>query len=604
MAELQLPICSVLFLSLICYVYFSKGNLKTNENKLYSIMLISGLADSIIVSIERILVLDGNLNNINLLTKFVLQITNKIDFIVLIILSTAFFLYTILISFDNPQIKYKKVAKITTIINMIFYVVISFLNVELICSNNIISVTGSATLIAYIICGLYILLSVIITFVEFKKVTKKHIPIFGVIFLFIFLLFVYKNNPYIMVNSIVITFVIYLMYFTIENPDVKVLEEMHKAKKISDSANEEKAMFLYNTTNEIRKVTREIDSLANNILIETDNSKVNIEEVNNYAREIRNTTANFNTMTNELLDISQIDSANIRIYNDKYNIKIIIKELVQIYKNKCIDKKLDFRTSIASDIPDYLYGDSVGLKNVLTIILDNSIKYTDEGYVEFSVNTIMKRDVCRLIISIEDTGTGIKADNLMKIFAKKEEDTEEDRYNLDNNLYNAKRLITLMGGTIIPSSVYGKGTSVKIVLDQKIVSAGNENLTKYEEVYDKKKILLVDDNTSTVKIISKIFDDSNIVLETVSLGSECLDKVRKKEKYDLILLNEEMKPLDGITIMKKLNSIKTFNTKVILLTSNSNYEYDDDYLKYGFNDYILKPIDKDKFLEKIDKCLK
>ena len=90
----------------------------------------------------------------------------------------------------------------------------------------------------------------------------------------------------------------------------------------------------------------------------------------------------------------------------------------------------------------------------------------------------------------------------------------------------------------------------------------------------------------------------------MSLGSECLDKIRNKEKYDLILLDEDMKPLDGITVMKKLQSIRTFNTKVILLTNNNDYEYNDDYQKYGFSDYILKPIAKDKLLEKIDKCLK
>ena len=161
-----------------------------------------------------------------------------------------------------------------------------------------------------------------------------------------------------------------------------------------------------------------------------------------------------------------------------------------------------------------------------------------------------------------------------------------------------------MGGTIIPSSVYDKGTTIKIVLDQKVVKNDNNNLNKYEELYDKKKLLLVDDNISSTKIISKLLEDTNIQLDTVSLGSECLDKIRSKEKYDLILLDEKMKPLDGITVMKKLKSIRTFNTKVILLTRNNNHEYDEEYLKYGFSDYILKPIDKDKFLEKIDKCLK
>ena len=410
-------------------------------------------------------------------------------------------------------------------------------------------------------------------------------------------------NPHIILVTIMEFLIIFIMYHTIENPDTKVLEEVHKAKEISDNANEEKTMFLYNMTNDIRKITKEIDTASDSILKEIDNKKIDSNLIGDYTRDIKNSTAKFTTMTNEILDISQIDSANIRIYNDKYNIKLIIKEMIKKYKDICLKKNLDFRTSIASDIPDYLYGDSVSLKKALTIILDNRVKYTSDGYVEFSVNTIMRRDVCRLIISIEDSGIGIKADDLAKVFSKKEEDTEKDRHNLDNNLYNAKRLITLMNGTIIPSSVYDKGTTIKVVLDQKVASTDTSGLNKYEEVYDEKKILLVDDNESSTKIISKMLSGTNIKLDTVSLGSECLTKIRNKEKYDLILLEEDMKPLDGITVMKKLQSIRSFNTKVILLTHNNDYEYNDDYQKYGFSDYILKPIDKDKLLDKINKHL-
>ena len=154
---------------------------------------------------------------------------------------------------------------------------------------------------------------------------------------------------------------------------------------------------------------------------------------------------------------------------------------------------------------------------------------------------------------------------------------------LNNNLYNAKALITLMGGTIIPSSIYGTGTTMKIVLTiKKVAKEADEKLDKYEEVYDKKKILLVDDNISTEKIVSKILKDTNIELDYVSLGKKALDKIRGKEKYDLILLDEVMDPLDGVTVMKKFKDIRNFKTNVILLTRNNEYEYNEEYLKYGF----------------------
>ena len=288
--------------------------------------------------------------------------------------------------------------------------------------------------------------------------------------------------------------------------------------------------------------------------------------------------------------------------NYKYNIKLLLKKIVTLYSDECSKKGLTFRSDIASDLPEYLYGDNLGLKNVLISILDNSIKYTKEGYIELNVNTIIKNNIARLIITIEDSGVGISPDEMDSIFYKRKE--EIDGSNMKSNLFTARKLITLMGGTIIPSSNYGNGTTMKIVLDQKIVEEANEKYNKYESFYDEKKILLVDDNISTEKIISKLIRDTNIKLDYVSLGKEALDKIRGKEKYDLILLDEVMDPLDGVTVMKKFKDIRNFKTNVILLTRNNEYEYNEEYLKYGFSGYLLKPISKDKLFEIIDKYLK
>ena len=595
---LLINIYALLLIIATCIMFFSKQRLKQIEDEIYKKFLLSNLFMSLSGLLLGVFVSPKYFNE-NIVIVF-----NKLYLISLLLWIFLLTIYTVQISLKEKIKIYKKIYSLAIIISVILIIILP-IKVELTENSSVIA-SGLSIMFTYTIFGVGFLIQIISLILNSKNLkNKKYIPLYLLITLGSAVLITQILNPALnyLINPALI-FIAYIMYHTIENPDTKVLNEVHKAKEISDNANEEKAMFLYNMTNDIRIATREVDQIANSILYETENKKVDIEKVKDYARELKNRVSRFNTMTNEILDISQVDSANIRIYNEKYNIKTVIKEFVQIYQKKCINKNLDFRTSIASDIPDYLYGDSVGLKNVLSIILDNSIKYTEEGYIEFSVNTIMRRDICRLIISIEDTGSGIKAENLEKIFSKKEEDTEEDRHNLDNNLYNAKRLITLMGGTIIPTSVYDKGTTIKIVLDQKVAINTNDDINKYEEIYDKKKILLVDDNESSIKIITKILEDTNIELEATSLGSECLEKIRNKEKYDLILLDENMKPLDGITVMKKLQSIRTFNTKVILLTNNNNYEYNEEYLKYGFSNYILKPINKDKFKEKIDKCLK
>ena len=430
---------------------------------------------------------------------------------------------------------------------------------------------------------------------------KKFVPLYIFILLIIIVAIIQRIYPQATLITIVEFLIVFIMYHTIENPDMKMLDEVHKAKVISDNANEEKTLFLYNMTNEIRGITKDIDKETDNILDETDNKKIDVEEINNSARNIKGSTAKFTTMTNEILDISSIDSASVRIYNEKYNIKRLLKELVGIYKPKAQNKNLDFRVSIASDIPEYLYGDGINLKKVLTIILDNSIKYTNNGYIEFNINTIIKGDIVRLIISVEDSGTGMKAEDINKIFTKKQE--REDNHNLNNNLYNAKRLITLMNGTIVPSSSYGSGTTIKIILDQKYDTIDTD-INKYDNIYDKKKVLLIDDSPSSEKLFNKILSGTNIELTSVKLGKEGLEKIRNKEKYDLILLDEELEPQNGHIIMRKLLEIRNFNIKVILLTKDNKYDYDDSYLQEGFTDYIIKSSDKEEMLNKINKYLK
>ena len=430
---------------------------------------------------------------------------------------------------------------------------------------------------------------------------KKFVPLYIFILLIIIVAIIQRIYPQATLITIVEFLIVFIMYHTIENPDMKMLDEVHKAKVISDNANEEKTLFLYNMTNEIRGITKDIDKETDNILDETDNKKIDVEEINNSARNIKGSTAKFTTMTNEILDISSIDSASVRIYNEKYNIKRLLKELVGIYKPKAQNKNLDFRVSIASDIPEYLYGDGINLKKVLTIILDNSIKYTNNGYIEFNINTIIKGDIVRLIISVEDSGIGMKAGDINKIFTKKQE--REDNHNLNNNLYNAKRLITLMNGTIVPSSSYGSGTTIKIILYQKYDTIDTD-INKYDNIYDKKKVLLIDDSPSSEKLFNKILSGTNIELTSVKLGKEGLEKIRNKEKYDLILLDEELEPQNGHIIMRKLLEIRNFNIKVILLTKDNKYDYDDSYLQEGFTDYIIKSSDKEEMLNKINKYLK
>ncbi len=591
-------IYSLFYSLLINIVYFSSKRLRSIENKIFEKIMLTNFV-GVLLAIGSYFTIK-NIDRFELLNTFV----SKGYIIYLLTWLTLFSVYIFVISIKDGKDKKSEVNKIINLFGILYLIFLIIIIIKPLYYHNIngaIYSYGPSANVMYIVSIVYITVWLIRLSTNIKRIRdKKYLPIFAFMGLGLVVMIIQKQHPELLLMTSMETFIVFLMYHTIENPDMQIIEEVHRAKEISDNANEEKSMFLYNMTNEIRGITKDIDYSADNILEEVDNKKVDVLNIGNSAREIKNNTAKFTTMTNEILDISQMDS-NIKIYNDKYNIKIIIKELVQIYKKKAEDKGISFRTNIASDIPPYLYGDSMGLKKALSIILDNSVKYTSSGFIDFDVSTIIKRDIARLVITVEDSGSGIKAEDLNKIFNKKVNDNE--RLNIKYNLYNAKRLVILMGGTIIPSSVYGRGTTIKVVLDQKIADI-DDALDKYESVYDKKSILLVDDNVSSGKIFTKMLKDTNIELSIVTSGKECLDKIRNKDKYDLILLDEDMEPLDGITVMRKLKEIRTFNTKTILLTKNNDYEYNDDYLEYGFDGYLLKPIDKDKLFELIDKYLK
>lgn len=589
---------AIFYSLLLMFVYFRKKVYKSKENKVYSVLVGVSFFELLL---ELVLDIVGPMyQEIPKVSYFIARLYS----LIVELWITILLCYVLFVSLGiRKKEKYIPIVRNIAIVLMIIFATLNFILPLNFKYDGFIAYTyGPSVSIIYISAFLYSFIGIVALIRNIRNIKDKR---FFPILLFLVIggvaAYIQYMNPRLLLATAVHAFITFLMYFTIENPDVKMIEEYHKAKEISDNANEDKTMFLYNMTNDIRLINKDINISADYALDELSNKKIDKEYISDCLRKIKEDTARFTTMTNEILDVSSIDSASIKVYDEKYNIKLLLKRLVTLYNDKCKERNLTFRSSIDSTLPEYLYGDSLGLKNVLTSILDNSVKYTESGYVELNVSTIIKNNIARLIITVEDSGCGISPNKLETIFYKNKEEIVDN--NIKSNLYTAKKLITLMGGTIIPSSNYSEGTIMKIILDQRLAES-EDKFNKYENTYNKKRILLIDDNISTNKIISKLIKDTNIELDYVSVGKEALDKIRNKEKYDLILLDEVMDPLDGKTIMKKFKDIRNFNTTVILLTRNNEYEYNEEYLKYGFSGYLLKPINKDKLFEIIDKYLK
>lgn len=585
--RITLLIVSFIYTMLTSIVYFSKNRINNSENAVYEKLLS-------ITPIGLLLEIGCNVTAIYKMNELVSSIISRIYLIFILVWLTTFTLYILTITkYKGDKLTEYKNSKIrkSIIIGSIFSILLLiFLPIDFVLEKNSAYLGGMGIVFLLAITFLLIILDFILFIKYFKNMTfREKVPMLLLLLLIGGLLLVNNIAPEIQIISSSFALITVIMYFTIENPDKKLLEEIHTSKKIADAANEDKSMLIYNMMNEVKSIASDINKSSEVIL----NSN-NLEENRFFAREIISSNNKLYGMANNIYNIDVIDDINVKTVKNKYNIKLLLKEVISKNKELFEDKDISFRFNIDSNLPNTLYGDSINLKNVLNTIIGNSYKYTDKGYVELSVNAIFKKDIVRLIIKIEDSGIGIKAEDLEKCLNKNTKD--------QNSLYGARKTINIMGGNLLISSEYNKGTIVTIILDQKIYTDSNKD--NYDNYVNNKKILIIDDNNSSIKLISKILDKHNILYDSSNLGKEALDRIRKGDKYDLILLDEDMPYMDGINVMNKLNKIKGFDTKVILLTKNSNIIYDDIYKDSGFSDYIIKPIDKDDLMNKINKYLK
>ena len=585
MESVVVAICCLIFLLIITVVFFTKPKINKLENKSFSWLLVLNMIGLILQILSYILI--NNYPNFQNTIYYIIIIRAIFCYYVLWELFFVYYITIISFSLNEQENRLKNIKKITIffVIGLFIAVQTLILPIKITEINGLYYPTGSAmTFMAIgVLYGILIILYCIVK--NYKHIIDiKYLPLlFYIVFGSISIIW-QMSNPRLLLITPIESLVLFLMYFTIENPDMKLLTEMHEAKEISDNANEEKTLFLYNMTQEIRATTKNIDAEAD-IIIDSDNIARDKES----ARNIKGETSKFRMMTNDILDVSAIDSSKVKIYNTSYSIKMLLRTIISSYNEICKNKNIEFRTNIDHNIPESLYGDNINLKKVLKELLDYSVKSTSKGYIELNINTIIKNDIARLIITIEDSSMGLKSSDL-------------ERITIDNKVFSSVyKLITLMNGTMVITSNYGTGNKIKIILDQKIEPSISIEEKKYQSILDNKKILIIDNTESTIKVIEKLLKESNIDIDYSLNGKDAYNKIKTRNRYDLILLDEELSMMTGVELLNYLKKIRNFNIPVILLSKDNKYEYNEEYLNMGFTDILIKPIKKTSLLECINK---
>jgi len=622
--------CCLLFWGFLAIIYFSKQNMLNIENKIYKYMFI---LDFLLLTFSMVCIISGYYMKLSPTLYTVYDTSARIYCVSQLLWCMMISYYTIIIIgendkklealFNNTSKSFYIMVVIVTIISIIAFILpVNYSYTK----NGILVYDGIRTDFIMTILIIVALLVLIVILKNKKNINRR--KIYPFIVLIFFQLIAYCTNyidTTINIFPLSITLISYLMYHTIENPDIKLIAKLafaktqaenarsiaeqarnqsEIAKKQAEKANNAKSDFLSSMSHEIRTPLNVIKGLS-----EVIKSNENINEIHEDANDIIMASENLLEIVNGILDISKIEADKMEIVEVNYKPLEIFEELTKSINIRIGERPIELRTHFSPNIPSNFYGDKGKIMQIITNLLTNAVKYTEEGYIDFKVNCINEDGISKLQIIISDTGRGMKQDQINQLFTKfyrLEEDKNTAIEGTGLGLAITKSLVEMMGGRILVNSIYEKGSTFTIYISQKIGKKISEN--KFKENITKTDFsginaLVVDDNKLNLKVASKILKEKNIVCDIVESGYSCIDKIKNNNKYNIIFMDIMMPKMDGIETLNKLKELDNFNIPVIALTADAMEGTKEKYIGEGFNDYLSKPIDKEELNKILNKYI-
>lgn len=586
MGTLILPIATQLLAVLLLFIYFSKKRLNTKENKIYSKMLIINFVYALMAIITFLYAKTYG-------DDFVISIMQKIYMSLMLLLIINILIYNISILNIKDSIK-KSLNMIIRFSSVILIIVVFITPLHVINKGDILDGYGLSydiVLGATVLYFILIIISIIVIFIKNKSGFTKDIPFICLIVLYIAGLLIRDSYPSIMFENYLFTFMLFIMYFTIENPDLKVVNELLRNKELMEQGMDDKSRFLFETSQEIKTPTKNI--------IEITKKFDKLDDDIDKKDAVRLISVNANNILfrlNNILDISSMDANKIKIKEDYYNTTIFFNEIKGLTQNAIKDKNIILDFKVSDNVPSSLNGDDVKFKQVLMSVILDCIENTDDGYIRIYIDSIVRYDVARIIINIEDTGIGMSIEKINDILDDRTELTDNDKKKLDKldvDLKAAIKIIKLLGGSFNIKSEEKKGTTFTIVIDQKCKieesSKIMKNIEKYSsDVYGRKRVLVVDDSKEELFVISDILGKYNVDINTTMSGKDCVDRIKGGEFYNLIIIDDELKNNSALSVLQKLKEIKKFKVPVVVMLEKDKEHFKKYYLDDSFSDIVLK----------------
>lgn len=568
-------------------IFFSKQRLREFEDETYKYFLITNIFMSI-SGLVLGLVVTPEFNFSNL----VIVLLNKLYLVCLMIWITILTFYYLYITLKD-KINRKKYEKIFTIIAIISILLIAILPLDVDVTDKGAIATGASIMFTYIMFGLGFLLQIVCVLRNYRNLkNKKYIPLYLLIFLGAIVLVSMMVNPSLnyLINPVFI-FIAFIMYHTIENPDMQMIETLLRNRELVEETVNDKSNFLFKISQEMKKPVKNI--IDNSRLLKaTDDLKEKEHLLDIIERDANN--AYF--IINDIASVSSVDFKKIKIKDGSYLTQKLFKDIESNVNNRLLNsnKDINFSFKTYNSYPEKLNGDYIKLKQVLLSVIYNSIKYTQKGFIDVEVDTITRYDVCRMIFTIKDSGCGM---SIFKVNQLLSSSTDASIENFENNdtleleIPLVIKIIKMLGGSISITSEEGKGTIFVIVIDQKIVSDTNINSLKDAKKYTKsvksKKRFLIADDTQYLEKMERLVSKYNVDVITTLVGRDVLDKINSGDNYDLIILRDNMKPDSAYNILKSLKENKKFNTPVIVVIEKNKEFIKEHFIEDGFSDCII-----------------
>ncbi len=600
-----LQIISICYLLLLLSVFTKKRKINNLENTNFEVFSIITFA---------VLLLDG-------IKNYLLFFQDKYELFNLII-SKGFLVSTILwstwliIYISSLKKEYKNLKdlfknnifySILLIISLILSIISIYLKSNYVLDFNkfIAYQNGSDLYFTYIVNIIYNGLLVIYVIYKKEKLDfNKKIIVFSFAFLGLIGIIISWVNPSVSITSSIMGLVIALIYFTMENPDLKIINELEKDKEVANEASKAKTDFLSNMSHDIRTPMNAIIGFSESLL--TENMPINQK---NEVQSIYDAATTLLGIINNVLDVSRIESGKEEKKETTYETRKIIMQLSSVITAKLDQNKVKFNINISSDVPKFMIGDELKIYQILMNLLSNAVKYTEKGHIDLNITSENVGDMATVTFSVTDTGIGIKESDYDKLFVKFSRIHNQENYHevegTGLGLVITKKLVELLDGNITFTSKYKQGTTFTVVLPQKI----DFNAIEKEEINTQTKvsstnvhfdgslydILIVDDNVLNLKVAQRILSDYKFSITCLQSGNEAIEKIKGGARYDLIFLDHMMPIIDGIQTLKTLKKLEGVKVPpVIALTANAMVGMKEFYLKEGFDGYISKPINREE----------